>query len=147
MQLLHRRQRLRAVGGLPDDLVPLRFQKLPCACPKAGVVVDDENSHGLIVAVGWTIPNTVSHTLSSPLLGTCCGLRTRFRLRRSRGEGDLHVEDRAAAVVRLDPEPARHASHELAADVEAEAGPADAAGHVGLDAVELLQAPAALGGR
>ena len=34
-----------------------------------------------------------------------------------------------------------HASHELAADVEAEAGAADSAGHVRIEAVELLEDP------
>ena len=60
------------------------------------------------------------------------------------GEGDLDVEDRAVAVVRLDPDPTIDAAHELPADVEAQARSADPARHVGIEPVELLEDPFAL---
>src|SRR5207245_6725605 len=64
------------------------------------------------------------------------------------GHRQLDVEGRAAAETgRVDPDPAVHAVHELAADVEAEAGPADAAGHVRVEPVELLEDPPLLRGR
>src|SRR4051812_11622569 len=62
--------------------------------------------------------------------------RTRGRLLR-----DLDVEGRSGAAVGFDPDAALDAAHELAADVEAEAGAADAAAHVGVEAVELLEDP------
>src|SRR6266550_5779173 len=61
--------------------------------------------------------------------------------------GDLDVEGRARGPVRLDPDAAVDPAHELAADVEAEPGAADAAAHAGIEAVELLEDPALVGGR
>ena len=58
---------------------------------------------------------------------------------------ELDEEGRALAELRLDPDLPVHPAHELAADVEAEAGAADAAGHVGIEAVELLEDPPVLG--
>src|SRR3954470_3363123 len=54
---------------------------------------------------------------------------------------DLDVEGRAGAAVGLDPDAAVDPAHELAADVEAETGAADAAAHIGVEAVELLEDP------
>src|SRR5689334_13466434 len=59
---------------------------------------------------------------------------------------DLDIEDRSLAVVRLDPDPPADPPDELAGDVEAEARAADAAGHVRVEAVELLEDPVALRG-
>src|SRR5207244_9151625 len=70
-------------------------------------------------------------------------LRLRGRLGSCR---NLHVEDRAAAAVGLDPDPPVHAANEFARDVEPQAGAADSAGHVGVEPVELLEDPALLGG-
>src|SRR5207302_9872305 len=68
------------------------------------------------------------------------------------GDWDLDEERRAlglarAGAVALDPDAAVEAAHELAADVEAEAGAADAARHVRVEPVELLEDPPALGRR
>src|SRR5204863_5309934 len=60
---------------------------------------------------------------------------------------DLDVEGRAGLALRLDPDTAVDPADELPADVEAETGAADAAGHVGVEAVELLEDPALLGRR
>src|SRR3954447_7315073 len=66
------------------------------------------------------------------------------------GDRDLDVERRpaglAARAVRipLDPDAAVQPADELPADVEAEAGAADAAGHVRIEAVELLEDATAL---
>src|SRR5665811_759576 len=59
---------------------------------------------------------------------------------------DLDEERRAVAAFRLHPDAPVHAAHELPADVEAEARAADAPGHVGIEAVELLEDPALLDG-
>src|SRR3954462_2615820 len=77
--------------------------------------------------------------------GSCLlGLPARGAL----GDGDLDVERRASAVaVALDPDAAVEAADELAADVEAEAGAADAAGHVRIESVELLEDAPALARR
>src|ERR1700675_3021569 len=56
-----------------------------------------------------------------------------------RGDRQLDGERRAASPVRGDPDTAVHAVHELAADVEAEAGAADAAGQVRVEPEELLE--------
>src|SRR4051795_12408129 len=67
--------------------------------------------------------------------------------RRPLGDRDLDVERRAPAVaVALDPDAAVEAADELAADVEAEAGAADPARHVRIEAVELLEDAPPLGG-
>src|SRR5207244_3480048 len=68
-------------------------------------------------------------------------LRTLFR------DWNLHAEGRAFAVVRLDPDAPVVPVDELAADVEAEAGAADAASHVRIEAIELLEDAPALGCR
>src|SRR5205809_845499 len=52
---------------------------------------------------------------------------------------DLHAEDRALPVVRLDPDAPTDPADELAGDVEAQARAPDPAGHVGIEAVELLE--------
>ena len=59
----------------------------------------------------------------------------------------LDRERRAAPPVGGDPDPAVHAVHELAADVEAEAGAADAAGQVRVEPEELLEDSRLLGRR
>src|SRR4051812_41722816 len=59
---------------------------------------------------------------------------------------DLDDERRALPAVRLDPDAAVEAAHQLAADVEPEAGAADAARHVRIEAIELLEDPPALRG-
>src|SRR5207253_2453781 len=63
------------------------------------------------------------------------------RLRVPLGQGDLDDEGRAGVVVRLDPDAPVHPADELAADVEPEPGAADSAGHVRIEAVELLEDP------
>ncbi len=50
-------------------------------------------------------------------------------------------------MLRLDPDPPVDAPHELAADVEAEPRAADAAGHVGVETIELLEDSLLLGDR
>src|SRR5207253_1234049 len=65
---------------------------------------------------------------------TCHGRRRRL-LR------DLHDEGRAGGSVRFDPDSAVDPAYELPADVEAEPGAADAAAHVRIEAVELLEDP------
>src|SRR5438552_15612949 len=47
----------------------------------------------------------------------------------------------------LDPDPSAHPFEQLAADVKAQACAADAASQVGIEAVELLEDAAVLGGR
>src|SRR5947207_2641388 len=59
---------------------------------------------------------------------------------------DLDIEDGPLPVVGLDPDPPAHPPDELAGDVEAEPGAPDASGHVGVEAVELLDDPVALRG-
>src|SRR5436305_8489771 len=54
---------------------------------------------------------------------------------------DLDVERGAGAPVGLDPDAAVDAADELAADIEAEPRAADAAAHVRIEAVELLEDP------
>ena len=56
-------------------------------------------------------------------------------------------EDRALSLLRADREAASHPANELAADVEAEPGAADAARELGIDAVELAEDPPLLEGR
>src|SRR5581483_4905958 len=79
------------------------------------------------------------------------GYRNRRRLSsalaRRRCDGHLDDEGRPVRSVRLHPDPAVDPAEELAADVEAEAGAADAASHVRVEAVELLEDAALLGGR
>src|SRR5204862_2384772 len=58
-----------------------------------------------------------------------------------RGERQLEGERRPDAGGRGDPDPAAHVLDELAADVEPEAGSADALLHERVDAVELLEDP------
>src|SRR5438876_5646017 len=61
-------------------------------------------------------------------------------LGRALGGRDLDHEGRARAVaVVLDPDAPIDAAHELAADVEPEAGTADPAGHLRVETVELLE--------
>src|SRR4051794_24630970 len=55
-----------------------------------------------------------------------------------RGERELEAESGALAALGFDPDAAVHPLHELAADVEAEAGAADAVRHVGVEPVELV---------
>src|SRR5438874_10349680 len=147
MQLRHGCQRTGAVRGFSDDLVPLRLEQFPGTCPKAGVVVDDQNSHRHILAAESEALHTASRTLSLPLSGAGGRLLTGLGPRSAGGKGDLDVEDRSPAVVRFDPEPAFDSPHQLPTDVQPEAGPADPAGHVGIDAVELLEDPSPLGRR
>src|SRR2546423_11671798 len=59
---------------------------------------------------------------------------------------DPDIEDRSLGVVRLDPDPPADPPDELAGDVEAEPRAADAAGHVGVEAVEIFGDPVALRG-
>src|SRR5258707_13365410 len=73
---------------------------------------------------------------SSSFVWSCRGLRRR----------QLHVELRAATAVGLDPDPAVHPVHELAADVEAEARAADAERQVRVEPEELLEDPVPLAG-
>ena len=63
-----------------------------------------------------------------------------------RWPGSSTTKRRAFAELRLDPDRPVHPADELAADVEAEAGAADPTGHVRIEAVELLEDPAVLGG-
>src|SRR5262249_13167873 len=56
-----------------------------------------------------------------------------------RRERELEQEGRAGAAVRLDPDPPVHALDELPADVEAQAGTADAAALVRVQPDELLE--------
>src|SRR5438094_449803 len=60
---------------------------------------------------------------------------------------DLDVEDGAAAVVGLDPDPAAHPADKLPGDVQAEPSPADSPRHVRIEPVELLEDPGFLGTR
>src|SRR5215831_8598258 len=60
---------------------------------------------------------------------------------------DLDVEDRSRPLVALHPDPAADPANELAGDVEPKSGAPDAAGHVRVEAVELLEDPVALCGR
>src|SRR6266542_4376721 len=62
------------------------------------------------------------------------------------GDGKLGDEGRATCSARLDPDATAHALEQLAADVQAEAGAADAAGQIGVEAIELLEDAAMLGG-
>src|SRR3954467_5450898 len=57
------------------------------------------------------------------------------------GDGQLDRERRAATPVGGNPDPAVHAIHELAADVETETGAADAARQVRVEPEELLEDP------
>src|SRR3954447_2026090 len=61
------------------------------------------------------------------------------------GHRDLDTERAAFRAIRLDPDAAVEAADELAADVEAESRASDSAGHVRIDAVELLEDAASLG--
>ena len=61
------------------------------------------------------------------------------------GSSNENVEPRPA--IGLDPDPAAHPAHDLAADVEAEARAADAAREIRVEAIELLEDPLVLGGR
>ena len=62
--------------------------------------------------------------------------------------GQFDREGRARADAgRRHPDAAVHAPHELAADVEAEPGAADAAVHIRVEAIELVEDPALLGDR
>src|SRR6266487_1662240 len=143
MKVLHGLEGRRPVLGFADDLVPLFFEERPRAGPEAGVVVDDENCHAHSVVRLTSLPNTVSHTLSSASSSLFASVLLRGRLGSGR---NLHVEDGALPAVRLDPDPPVHASDELAGDVEAQAGATDPAGHVRVEPVELLEDPALLGG-
>src|SRR5881396_2094408 len=60
---------------------------------------------------------------------------------------NLHIEDRAAPLVGLDPDSPMHAADELAGDIEAQSGAPDSAGHVGIDPVKLLEDAGLLGRR
>src|SRR5689334_1249046 len=66
---------------------------------------------------------------------------------RERLGGQLERERGALVGLRLDPDVAVHRPHQLAADVEAEARPADPAPVVGIEAVELVEDPLLLAGR
>src|SRR3954447_16244413 len=63
------------------------------------------------------------------------------------GERQLERELRAPAGLGVDPDPALHALDELAGDVEAETGAADALRHVRVEPVELVEDPVVLLGR
>src|SRR5207342_3025001 len=76
-------------------------------------------------------------------LSGLCG-RLRWLLRD--GGGQLDDERRPLAECRFDPDLSVHAPDELAADVEAEAGAADAASHVRVEPIELLEDPPVLRG-
>src|SRR5438874_6245934 len=69
------------------------------------------------------------HRLCTPFLAPLDG----------RGGRNLDVEDGAAAAVGLDPDPAFDPPDQLPGDVEAEPGASDAAGHVGIEAIELFE--------
>src|SRR5512132_1426670 len=60
--------------------------------------------------------------------------------------GKLKEEGRPLPCLRLEPDVPAHAADELVADVEPEPRAADAAGHVRIDAVELLEHHALLVG-
>src|SRR5207247_6741908 len=66
---------------------------------------------------------------------------------RVQGSTELVVEDGSLGAVRLDPDPSVDPADELPGDVEPEAGAAYAAGHVGIQPVELLEDPFALARR
>src|SRR6478752_698868 len=81
-------------------------------------------------------------------LGACSSLFTLLFVRSGLGScRNLHMEDRAAPVVRLDPDSPMHAADELAGDVEAQPRASDPAGHVRIDPVELFEDTALLAGR
>src|SRR6187551_2020988 len=63
------------------------------------------------------------------------------------GKRQLERERRTAAAIGLDPDPAAHPAHDLAADVEAQARAADPAREIRVEAIELLEDPLVLGGR
>src|SRR6184192_1747005 len=63
------------------------------------------------------------------------------------GERQVDVERRALALARGDPDASLHATDELAADVEPEAGAPDASPLLRVDAVELAEDPLLLGSR
>src|SRR5215471_11529017 len=60
------------------------------------------------------------------------------------GGGELDAEGRPASAVRDHPDPAVHAMHELATDVEPEPGASDPPGQVRVEPVELLEDAAVL---
>src|SRR5205823_11252139 len=64
-----------------------------------------------------------------------------------RGGRDLHEEDGAPHLVRLDPDPAVDPADELPGDVEAESRAADPADHVRVESIELLEDAVLLCGR
>src|SRR5215212_9161586 len=107
--------------------------------------------------LGWSSTiRTVTSTVSSPDPARRIRLPTLFlpayrRLLssfcpcfRPGCDRDLDIEDRALAVVGLDPDPPVHAPDELPRDVQAQAGATDASGHVRIEPVELLEDPAVL---
>src|SRR5262245_44797051 len=98
-----------------------------------------------VFAMPTTLDRTPSEPRREPTRRPCGDLRRlRDALRRPlRSDRDLHEERGPLAVVRVDPDAPVEPVDELAADVEAEAGAADAARHVRIEAVELLEdAPA-----
>src|SRR6266540_2268810 len=83
--------------------------------------------------------------LRAQIVAVPCGmvLRRADRLGHT-GNREVEPERRAAAEVRGDLDLTAHSSHELAADVEAEAGAADAARQIRIEPVELLEDPLVL---
>src|SRR6185312_13356687 len=109
--------------------------------------------------LGWsstirTVMGTVSSVrpafrirLATLFSGACSSPFTLLFVRRRLGScRNLHMEDRAAPVVRLDPDSPMHAADELAGDVEAQPSAPDSTSHVRIDAVELFEDAALLGG-
>src|SRR6478672_6201724 len=110
--------------------------------------------------LGWsstmrTVMRTVSSVrpafrirLATLFSGACFSPFTLLLVRSRLGScRNLHMEDRAAPVVRLDPDSPMHAADELAGDVEAQPRASDPAGHVRIDPVELFEDTALLAGR
>src|SRR5262245_25763292 len=100
----------------------------------------------------FAMPTTLDGTSPRPRREPArsrCGDSRRLgdALRRPLRGRDLHEEGRALAVVRLDPDASVEPVDELTADVETEAGAPDAARHVRIEAIELLEDAPALGCR
>ena len=77
--------------------------------------------------------------------GGCLPRRRAHHRRLELGRRDLDRERRAPVGFGLDPDAPAHHAHEFARDVETEAGAADPAGHVRVEAIELLEDAPVLG--
>src|SRR5207248_1656845 len=84
-------------------------------------------------------PSAPSSTTSRPSRAARASSSRCRCVKTSRRDRQLDGERRAATAVRSHPDPAVHPVHELAADVEAEAGAADTARELRVEAEELLE--------